>query len=158
ATLLIILSLVAVGAGVAIGAYAAFTGLPDFLKQRRLTQRLEDVASAPDFGATDAALVRRQSDGPLPAVDRLIAGSRAGSPVAKLIEQSGVKATPSGIVLISVGGALAGFLLTSLFPIPHFLYFVGALVGFGAPWGFLIRRRISRLHTFEEMFPDALDL
>ena len=43
--------------------------------------------------------MKRGAEGPLPAIDRLVAGTGAGSRLATLIEQSGVRTTPSAIVL-----------------------------------------------------------
>jgi tight adherence protein B len=158
ATLLLIIAVFALGAGVALGGYAVVSGLPDFLKQRRLARRLEDVAAPAELPGDDGGLVRRKAEGPLPAIDRFVAGSAAGSRLAKLIEQAGVRTSPSGMILWSVGASIAGFLVASLFPVPRVVLLVGALVGLAAPWAFLLRRRSSRLYAFEEMFPDALDL
>ena len=103
-------------------------------------------------------MVKRALEGPLPGVDRLVAGTRGGISLQSLIDQSGVRITPSAVVLISVMGALMAGLITYLL-LP--LALVAVLVALGAafaPFGFLLHRRGRRLKQFEEMFPEALDL
>jgi tight adherence protein B len=112
---------------------------------------------APSEGVGET-VVKRALEGPLPGVDRLVAGTRGGISLQSLIDQSGVRITPSAVVLISVMGALTAGLITYLL-LP--LALVAMLVALGvafAPFGFLLHRRGRRLKRFEEMFPEALDL
>ena len=139
-----------------LGAYWAVTVLPGKWASRRLDQRLRDVSMS-SFGVEEEleeTVIRRKLEGPVPAFDRLVAESR----LQRLIEQSGVNITPSGMLLISVGVAalcaLVGYLSTSRALIPML---TGGL-GFAAPTVWLIRRRVTRLRKFEEQFPEALDL
>src|SRR6185436_2745617 len=90
-------------AGSIVGAYYAATTMPGVLAARRLNQRLQDVAIIPGGAAPgDATVVKTSTAGPLPEIDRMLAKSNAGSNLAKLIERSGVKTTPSAIVLMSI--------------------------------------------------------
>jgi tight adherence protein B len=123
---------------------------------------LRDVASVEprsgDQTATDGTVVKRGIEGPLPALDRLMARSKAGSRLARLIEQSGVRTTPSGVVIMSLAAAvIAGVIVSWLVPRP-FAAPLAALVAGGAPLAWLVNRRSSRLKRFEELFPEALDL
>jgi len=73
-------------AGTIVGAYAAVVYLPGFLAGRRLDQRLQEVSFDGPAGApasTDATVDKETSHGPLPGVDRLMAGTRAGSWLAR---------------------------------------------------------------------------
>jgi tight adherence protein B len=146
--------------GTIIGGYFAVTILPERFAARKLDRRLRDMGSdgeAPSEGVGET-VVKRALEGPLPGVDRLVAGTRGGISLQSLIDQSGVRITPSAVVLISVMGALMAGLITYLL-LP--LVLVAALVAFAAafaPFGFLLHRRGRRLKRFEEMFPEALDL
>jgi tight adherence protein B len=136
------------------------TILPERFAARKLDLRLRDSGSdgeAPSEGVGET-VVKRALEGPLPGVDRLVAGTRGGISLQSLIDQSGVKITPSAVVLISVMGALMAGLITYLL-LP--LALVALMVAVGAafaPFGFLLHRRGRRLKRFEEMFPEALDL
>jgi len=147
-------------AGTIIGGYFAVTILPERFAARKLDRRLRDMGSdgeAPSEGVGDT-VVKRALEGPLPGVDRLVAGTRGGVSLQSLIDQSGVRITPSAVVLISVMGALTAGLITYLL-LP--LALVALLVALGvalAPFGFLLHRRGRRFKKFEEMFPEALDL
>jgi tight adherence protein B len=146
--------------GTIFGGYFAVTILPERFAARKLDRRLRDMGSdgeAPSEGVGET-VVKRALEGPLPGVDRLVAGTRGGISLQSLIDQSGVRITPSAVVLISVMGALMAGLITYLL-LP--LALVALLVAVGAafaPFGFLLHKRGRRLKRFEEMFPEALDL
>ena len=146
-------------AGLVFAAYYAFTKLPSLLMQRKIESRMADVTRPLDVEPKlGFELVKRQKDGPLPLVDRLVAESGAGSWIAKLIEQSGTKTGVSAVVLMAgllglvtalggsavLGGAI-GFM-------PGFMF------GAAVPFVVLMRKRTVRLRKFEEQFPEALDL
>jgi tight adherence protein B len=141
-------------------AYVAVAYLPGLLAGQRLEQRLRDVSGfdEPVSGDGDSTVVKTKTDGVLPAVDRLMSGTRAGSWLSRLIERSGVHTSASSVAVISVGiGTAAGLATVLFFPQP--LAAVGAgLFGAVCPTLWLMHRRTSRLKKFEEMFPEALDL
>jgi len=147
-------------AGTIIGGYFAVTILPERFAARKLDLRLRDSGAdgeAPSEGVGET-VVKRALEGPLPGVDRLVAGTRGGISLQSLIDQSGVKITPSAVVLISVMGALmAGLITYLLLPLALVVVLVALAAAF-APFGFLLHRRGRRLKRFEEMFPEALDL
>jgi tight adherence protein B len=146
--------------GAIMGAYAAATRLPALLAARRLDRRLRDV-SAPEqaeTAAADGTVVKHSLEGPLPAFDRVLARSGPGARLARLIEQSGVRTTPSGVTIISLAlAAIVGVVTSWLVPQP-LVAPLAALAAAGAPLGWLVHRRTSRLKRFEEQFPEALDL
>ncbi|MBW8866844.1 MAG: type II secretion system F family protein [Acidobacteria bacterium] len=158
--MLIALVIFLIVTGSIVGGYFAAVNLPGFLAARKLDQRLREVATpAGDVeSGSDDSIVKRTQKGALPGVDRLIEGTNAGTWLMKLIEQSGVKATPGTIVLASIMLALGGAVVASFFiHQPLALPFI-AIAGGIAPYGFLVHRRSSRLKKFEEHFPEALDL
>jgi tight adherence protein B len=143
------------------GGWMAATHLPEVLASRRMKQRLREVSSAPEVpGAaeTESTVVKQKDEGPLPGVDRYVAGTRLGSGLSKLIEQSGVRTSPSAIAVISIGVATAAALLAMMFIRQAVAPVVTGLVGVMLPTLFLKQRRSARLRKFEEQFPEALDL
>ena len=141
---------------VVLGGYVAAFTVRDGIARRRLERRLQEVAQP--SAASDESIVLRPAEGPLPAVDRAVGRTRAGSRLAALIEQAGVRTTPGAIVLISVlFGVLFALAGQMLLRVPAALL-VTVPAGAAAPVLWLLRRRSSRLKTFEEQFPEALDL
>ncbi len=149
-----------VGVGLVMGGYTASAKLPQMLKQRRLDARLQEVSQPLD--RTDDApkkmLVKVQNEGPLPAFDRMLAGTERGSSLTQWIEQSGMKVSLSGVMLIALGLgvllALVGVAVArSRWGLP-----VGAALGFALPFVVLKVKRGKRMRSFEEQFPEGLDL
>jgi tight adherence protein B len=144
--------------GTIVGGYAAVTYLPGVIAARRLDRRLRDVsmpiADATTASESDETVIKRQKHGPLPGIDRFVAGSW----LAHLVEQSGVKTTPSAIVLISVAVAASLALIAGLFARVPFASAIAAAAGLPMPTLWLMRKRTVRIKKFEEMFPEALDL
>src|SRR6476660_5546015 len=158
--MLIALVIFIIVTGSIVGGYYAAINLPGFLAARKMDQRLREVATPagePNAGGDDS-IVKRTEKGALPVVDRLVAGTNAGTWLTKLIEQSGVKTTPGTIVLTSIMLALGGSFLASLFIHQPLALPIFTIVGGVAPYAFLVHRRSSRLKKFEEQFPEALDL
>ena len=149
-------------AGSIVGGYFAITILPDKFAARELDRRLRDVGTGAgeveSESSTAETVLKHALEGPLPGMDRYVAGTRAGTRLARLIEQSGVKVTPSGVAVASVFAALVVGGVTFLFyPVPAAALLAAIFAGF-LPFGYLMNRRSARLKKFEEMFPEALDL
>jgi tight adherence protein B len=147
-----------VGVGFVLGAYWLATNLPERLAARKLQQRLQDVAGPTPAAPGEPTIVTQQSAGPLPALDKLVNQVKATSWLTRLIEQSGKRVTPSGILIASLGLAgIVGLLvaLLSRFPL---LSIPAALAAGSLPFLWLMRMRSVRLKKFEEQFPEALDL
>jgi tight adherence protein B len=103
-------------------------------------------------------VVRRTDDGPMPAVERAVLKTRAGSNLALLIEQSGVQTTPGAVLLFSFGAASLAALAMVLF-VPFLIAVpIAALVAGFVPFAWLRWKRGVRLRKFEEQFPEALDV
>jgi tight adherence protein B len=155
--MLLVMLMFLVGSGVVLGGYAAITYLPPMIAQRRLERRLREV-SEPLTDAPDTPVVMDRTKGPMPVLDRVAAGTTAGTWLTTLIEQSGVRTTPSAVMLMSVGLAAAVAFCAAVFVRQPFAPLVGAVMGLVMPVVWLVRRRSSRLKRFEEQFPEALDL
>ncbi len=151
----------AFGVAVVMGLYLGATKLPAMLEQRRLDARLLEVSQPevdePVLGAGNL-LVKSRHEGPLPALDRLLADSARGFAIGQWIEQSGVKVSTSAMLLLALGaGVLTGLAGMALTRSPLALP-IGAALGFAAPFLVLKVKRSRRLRTFEEQFPEALDM
>jgi len=143
--------------GAILGGYYALTNVPGMLAARRMDQRLRDVA-LPVFesenGETPQTIVKRRKDGPIPALDRMMAGSWFG----RLIEQSGVNTTPSMMVLASIGVAALFAAFAMMFVRVPFAPAIAGALALPLPTAWLLRKRSVRFRRFEEQFPEALDL
>jgi|SRR5688572_13222398 len=144
--------------GIAVGVGWAISGIPGNLAQKRLEKRLREVGSMSITTESEtASVVRQDEQGPLPGVGKLIGKTGAGMGLNRLIEQSGVKATTGGILLVSGALAALGLLGVLLFSPVASAAPAGLLLG-ALPVLFLLQRRSARIKKFEEQFPEALDL
>jgi tight adherence protein B len=146
------------GAGAVFGVYAGLMFLPGYLSRRQLDQRLHDVSMpvGPD-PTSDETILKHSKTGPLPGLEQLVSKTSMGLWLSRLIEQSGVRTTPSTIIVIALSiAAIAAFLAT--FSGLPFAPVIAGVVGMALPFLWLRHRRSSRLKKFEEQFPEALDL
>lgn len=143
-------------AGMVGGVYFAATHLPAMLAKRRLAQRLRELGEP--LPAGDPTVLMNRATGPLPALDRLTAATAAGTKLATLIDQSGVRTSPSAVILMSLGAALVCAVCAAAIVRLPIAPIAGAVVGLVLPVAWLVHRRSGRLKKFEEQFPEALDL
>jgi tight adherence protein B len=108
--------------------------------------------------AADATLIKEKESSPVPGLDRMMAGSKMGGTLSRIIEQSGVRTSPGMVAVMSIGLAVLGGLLCNMFVRQPMAIPIAAAAGFAAPTAYLIHHRGSRLRKFEEQFPEALDL
>jgi tight adherence protein B len=144
--------------GISMGVGWALSSIPGNLAQRRLAKRLREVGSMSITTAGEpTSVVRADEQGPLPGVGKLIGKTGAGIGLSRLIEQSGVKATSSGILVVSGALGLLGMLGVLMFAPSVAAAPAGLLLG-ALPILYLMNRRSARIKKFEEQFPEALDL
>ena len=144
--------------GIAMGVGWAISGIPGSMAQKRLAKRLREVGSMTIAADGEAASVVRQDEGgPLPAVQKLLGKTGAGMSLTRLIEQSGVRATTGGILVVSGALAVLGMLGVLMFAPVVGAAPAGLLLGV-LPVLYLMNRRSARIKKFEEQFPEALDL
>jgi tight adherence protein B len=141
--------------GLAAAAGLGALRLPGTLADRRMERRLREVSDRDDTPQT-ASFIRERKSGPMPALDRAFGGT--GSPLSRLIEQSGVVTTPSTIILSSIGLSVALAVASLMFVRQPFAWAGAGLVGLALPYGYLRYRKNARMKRFEEQFPEALDL
>jgi tight adherence protein B len=148
------------GVALVMGLFLAVTRLPGMLAQRRLDKRLEEVVTVQQEKAevSGTSLLKQDRGGPLASLDRLVGGSQRGSALKHWIEQSGAKISVGLLLVVSAVMALVGALLISLFTRAPWSMPLGAGIGFALPFFVLKLKRRRRLLSFEEQFPEALDL
>ena len=142
-----------------VGIYMMFAGRSQAALQKTMETRLQEAAGfTPPPDAEADSLVRVQTTGPLPNLDRVARRAIKGSALETWLEQSGTGMTPSSYFLISVLLALATAAAALTF-VHHFWAMpLGFLAGLALPPMYLRRRRTLRMNKFEEHFPEALDL
>jgi tight adherence protein B len=146
------------GSGVVRGAYYAFTTVPGALAQRRLDQRIEEISRTKEEDEQSIDLLKSREEGPLPAIERMLGGTTRGTQLGRWIEQSGVKISISSLALYALGGAFVCGLITAKVMRMNVGWFIGGAIGFAIPVMVLNFKRNRRIRTFEEEFPEALDL
>lgn len=147
------------GVAAVMGLYYAVTKLPGLMAQRKLDARLQEL-SVPfeDEKEGEKLLVKAQHVGPLPAIDRFFAGTTRGSAFGRWIDQSGTKASVSGVLVVGLICAVLMGLVAAMVTRAPWALPVGAMLGFALPILVLKVKRTRRMRTFEEQFPEALDL
>jgi tight adherence protein B len=130
--------------------------------QRKLDRRIDDVLSGAETAEPDAdgqtVVKSRHEGGAAASIDRLLAGTARGNALGRWIAQAGVKASVGSILLLAVFSAVSAALLLSLVAGWRWGMPIGAVLGFLIPFVVLRMKRRRRLYTFEERFPEALDL
>ena len=102
--------------GLIVGSYFAITALPGMMAQRELDRRLRDVSFTDSSGeAVEGSVLQKIVEGPMPVVDKFVKESRQGSGLSRLIEQSGVQTTPSGLMLVTLISATVLGLAAAIF-------------------------------------------
>jgi tight adherence protein B len=155
--MLVLLAFV-VGVALVMGMYFGVARVPGMMMQRRLEDRLHEITQPIEEKDTANVIVKVRNVGPIPALDRMLGSTTRGSALGRWLEQSGMKASISGVLLISVALAATLAFITSLLTRSPWGLPVGAAVGFGLPFVVLNFKRGRRMNTFEEQFPEALDL
>jgi tight adherence protein B len=149
------------GVAVIVAGYVGATRLPGLMMQRKLESRLKEISQPPDeLGAHHGKefFLKEQQSGPLPALDRLFKGTTRGLFIGRWLEQTGVRTTISKILLIAVVLAVVVGLVVAMAVRVWWALPAGAAAGFALPFMVLNYKRGKRMRTFEEAFPEALDL
>lgn len=147
-----------VGVALVVGGYFAVARVPGMMLQRKLEARLQEISTPADEPEAANLLVKSINEGLVPAFDRMIGGTERGSAVARWIEQSGMKASISAVVLVALASAAAVAFVAGIATRAPWSLAAGAAIGFALPFLVLRFKRKRRLGAFEEQFPEALDL
>lgn len=158
--LIVVVCAFVLGVLIVMAMFLGVTQVPGMMLQRRLDKRLLEVSGGVDDeeAPSGGMLLKDRKAGMFAALDRIAGGSERGSAMTRWIDQSGVKITLGKLLMVAlVMAALGGFAMTVIARTSWALP-LGAGLGFVMPFSFLRMKRRRRLHTFEEQFPEGLDL
>jgi tight adherence protein B len=133
--------------------YMTVAGRSQAALRRTVDHRLLEISGGGVI-ASRGSLLREHSTGPVPAVDRAVKGLH----IDLWLEQSGVKLSLSGLMLVSLGLGALGAFAGAQFSHRASGVVLGALIAASLPFFVVRRKRTVRLNRFEEHFPEALDL
>ena len=109
-------------------------------------------------GAEPTPLMKQQRPAGREALAHAVLGKNLTEKMRDYIEQAGLDWDPTRTIYLSLLLALIGFnLFWYIIPRGQIISWVGVIVGAGAPFFFLYRKRFARFRQFEAQFPDALE-
>jgi tight adherence protein B len=149
-----------VTAGV-VGVYMALVGRSQAKVEKTIEHRLSELGAPPpaeEAKEGEESLVRKQSGGALPQMERVARSALKETKFERWLEQSGMTLSLSGCILISLSLGAAGALLAVMFSHRAWVMPIGFVLGASLLPLMVRRKRTKRLDKFEEHFPEALDL
>lgn len=145
-----------------VALYAAgyyIWSVPQQQSENELGVRLRELrAQARTRSAKSPELLRREHRGGIAFLGDLVTWIGVFRRLQEIIAQANLKYRAADVFALSVMLALGSFLLLSAFGVMLLLRIVFAAgIGFG-PIAYVMHVRSRRLHKFETMLPDAIDL
>jgi Flp pilus assembly protein TadB len=141
---------------IVVGAYWMFIVWPEQVAEQKVRARLK---GQPSTAIRTSLLKARERLSSIGSLDTTLSKSGdALAPISDLVSRSGLKTTVGTVILASIFIALITVALVARFS-PYFS--VALLAGISAgflPFAFLKHMAARRLATFEEQFPEAIDL
>jgi tight adherence protein B len=142
-----------------IGVYWVFVAMPEQAEGTKLRQRLKQAAPIATSTKSSRLLKPLQQ---FSSVASLNAGltrlARISQPLQKNITQAGLTMSVSTLLLSSVFLAAAVYLAVRYLVFSSMLAMAAAAAASFVPFMYVKRARNKRLNTFEEQFPEAVDL
>jgi tight adherence protein B len=145
------------GSGAVVGIYLLVASRPDAALRRSVGDRLQSLGSGSD-GDPTSSLIRTHERGALPAFDRVAKQAFKGLAVVRWVEQSGLKVTLGGLLIMGMLLGVVGAIAALTFDHRWWAGLGGFAAGVALPFMFVKNRRTARMNKFEEHFPEALDL
>ena len=160
--ILVFLVFVAVTAGI-VGIAMLLSGRTQVKREKAIQNRLQEVSgggalTTEDGSPADSTLLRKESSGPLPNIDRVATEALKGSRLERWLQQSGTAMSISAVVLTTLMFGVLASIATFMFTHLWWAAMVAFVVGLGIQPLVLKHKRNKRIDKFEEHFPEALDL
>jgi tight adherence protein B len=138
---------------VMLGLYWAFIVRPEDARSRELARRVQRIDTVKDAVTSVTTPVSTAS-----VVDALLSSNvRVAAGLQAFVAEAGLTWTSAGLLarcgFTAAVGAVAGVVMTG-----HGLGALLGLVTSAVPYVYVRRTRTQRLRTFEEQFPEAIDL
>lgn len=143
-----------------LAAYWLLVLKPEQEEQRQLRKRLKGGAKTTLAATPQGSLVQEQKA--LSNVAALEAILRESSgivgPIQRLIDRSGLQLTVGSLLLMCACAGLAAFVLVNYFARLWYVALVAGIAAAFLPIAFARFKANRRIQTFEEQFPEAIDL
>jgi tight adherence protein B len=133
---------------------------PEDSARQFISRRLKGVGAPSGTRAKRSSLLRHANEiTAVPALDRLLAPLGVLTrPLDRQIEQAALKLTVGALLLTSAIAALVAYAVAYVLVGYHLLALPVAAVAFWLPLVFVKFKATRRIHTFEDQFPDTIDL
>jgi tight adherence protein B len=160
--MLIVISLL-VFAIVAVGFFVAASLIDDRNARARLMRERLSSAQKPSERepSEELALLRDETLSKIPAFDQLLKRSERVNQLQEMISQADMEYRVGNFLVICgvCGLVLAATLVVWSRPSQYapMLGWIGLILGFVMPYGYLSYKRSKRFDKFEELFPEAID-
>lgn len=142
---------------IVLGAYYLFVVRQEQDERARMLRRVK--VQAPETATVGKLERPKERLSGVGAVERLLSRADGVSgPLDRLVTQSGLKITVGTLVMASILMALGGYLLVKWLTYYTFLGLAAAPMFGVVPYLVVRFYRTKRLNTFEEQFPEAIDL
>jgi tight adherence protein B len=144
-----------------LGTIGLLVGTWTFLNRSSLTasdaalERLREVEQAQDAARS---ILRDESVSTLPVLDRLLGGREVTAHLGRKLQNAGVDVTPGSFVLITAISALIFMALLRAMTGSFIAAVIGIGVGAFLPLFWLGMKEGSRLTSFQDQLPDAIDM
>jgi tight adherence protein B len=143
--------------GVVAIALVAVTGVdlrPDVMKRLHAISNAERRGQ----GTMELKLLRDELLSDVPLLNRMLLRWSWPEKLRRFVGQAGWSIKPAKLVLIGAVMALAAFVIVMQLRPSIVLEIAAAAIAGFAPFGVLLFVRSKRLHAFEKIFPEAIDL
>src|SRR5665213_4136746 len=147
----------ALGAWVLVSKYFKSSDI-DRVKARLMGTSRAKAAQGKKGVPAEKQVILNRTDNKNQFAQAVVEKYQLGPKLATLMEQAGLNWPPARVVNLTImtfGSVLAiGWLFL---PIPKLITVGVAFAAAALPWLYVIRKRKSRLHKFEELFPETLE-
>jgi tight adherence protein B len=144
-----------------LGLYAMFGGGGANSEVQRIKDRLlgKTQKTVKNAGSAEVPSLIKSDEEKENVAGKILAGLQLADRVTQMLEQAGLRWTPTGLIQAALGSCFGCFLVVYLlFPAPlDKLSWAAAVVGFFLPFGYVVRQGQARMKKFEEQFPDSLE-
>ena len=142
---------------IVLGAYFLFVVRPERDERRKILRRAK--VSSPGMPTVTQLERPKERLSGVDAVERMLSRAHGVSgPLEKLVTQSGLKITVGTLVMTCALAALGGYLLVKWLTFYTYLGLAAAPIFGVIPYLVVRFYRTKRMNTFEEQFPEAIDL
>lgn len=124
---------------------------------KQIERRLRTMSAEAHEGE-NLSIVKKRLLAETPALDRLLLEIPRIHHLDRLLVQSGLALNVAGFLWLTLMGALAGLILSTVFDLPLFAIIAAGVALGSLPLLYLLNAKRKRLIAFELQLPDALDL